>query len=136
MLTNFPRAETRTISIAASPEVVFEYVADARNLPEWAPGFAPKIEQSGDEWVIDSEAGQLRVVVRTSSEYGTVDFLRAHDLRVGGFSRVLPNGEGSEYQFTILFPPGTPEEAVEDQLKFIDEELETVRRICEGDQAV
>jgi len=60
-----------------------------------------------------------------------VDFLRAKDPRTGGFSRVLPNGEGAEYQFTLVFPAGTPDAAVADQLKIIDGELQSVRRFCE-----
>lgn len=126
------RAETRTISIAAPPSSVFEFVGDARNLPKWAPGFAPNISASGDEWVVDYGTEKLRLRVRTSEDGGTVDFLRAEDPRTGGFTRVLPNGEGAEYQFTLLFPAGTPDAAVSDQLKIIDEELETVRRFCEA----
>ncbi|QNE16735.1 SRPBCC family protein [Kribbella qitaiheensis] len=133
MLTIAGRAETRTISIAATPSEVFDFVADARNLPRWAPGFAPTIEPSGDEWVVDNGTDQLRLIVRGSREHGTVDILRAQDHRVGGFTRVLPNGDGSEYQFTIFFPAGTPETAVADQLKIIEDELQAVRKFCEGD---
>jgi hypothetical protein len=126
------RAETRTISIAAPPSTVFDFVGDARNLPKWAPGFAPNISASGDEWVVDYGTEKLRLIVRVSREYGTIDFLRAEDPRTGGFSRVLPNGEGAEYQFTVIPPAGTPDAAVADQLKNIEEELETVRKFCEA----
>lgn len=126
------RAETRTISIAAPPSSVFDFVGDARNLPKWAPGFAPNISASGDEWVVDYGSEKLRLRVRTSRDGGTVDFLRSEDPRTGGFTRVLPNGEGAEYQFTLLFPAGTPDAAVADQLKIIDEELASVRRFCEA----
>ncbi len=134
MLTISGHAETRTISIAASPSAVFDFVGDAQNLLKWAPGFAPNISASGDEWVVDYGTETLRLIVRTSRDGGTVDFLRAHDPRTGGFSRVLPNGEGAEYQFTLVFPAGTPEAAVADQLKIIDGELQTVREFCEAAQ--
>jgi hypothetical protein len=47
------------------------------------------------------------------------------------FSRVLPNGDGSEYLFTLLFAPDVDETAVEAQMAVVDQELEAVRALCE-----
>ena len=44
---------------------------------------------------------------------GTVDFLSAADERLGAFSRVIPNGEGSDFLFTLQFPQGTDSDAIE-----------------------
>ena len=120
----------RSIAIDATPAKVFAFVADPRNLPLWAPGAVKSVEACGDEWIFLSGDAERRVVVRTSEEYGTVDLLFAE--APGVFTRVVPNGTGAEYQFTLFFPEGTPEDVVAAQAGVIDEELTTVRTYCEA----
>jgi hypothetical protein len=128
------RCETRSISIAAPPEDVLAVVGDARRLPDWAPNFARAIRPDGDAWIIDTGAGDLRVDLRVVPELGTVDILRGDPPR-GAFSRVLPNGGGSEYLFTLFFPDGTDAAAVDAQMATVDTELETVRALSEARSA-
>src|SRR5689334_16166519 len=98
------RVETRSVSIDAPPETVLDLVADPRNLPRWAPNAATAVRQDGDAWLIQNGRGEARIIVHVSREHGTVDLLGAGDPRQGAFTRVLPNGAGSEYQFTLFFP--------------------------------
>ena len=95
-------AETRSISIAAPPATVLDYVGDPRHLPEWAPAFARGVRADGDQWLVDSGEGQLRILVRVSPEHGTVDLLSADDPTRGAFTRVVHNSGGSEYLFTLF----------------------------------
>jgi hypothetical protein len=125
------RCESRSISIAAPPQDVLAVVGDARRLPEWAPNFARAVRPDGDGWIIDTGAGDLRVDLRVVPELGTVDILRGDPPR-GAFSRVLPNGDGSEYLFTLFFPEGTDPAAVDAQMATVDTELETVRALSEA----
>jgi hypothetical protein len=127
-------AETRSISIAAPPQTVLELLADARRLPDWAPAFAQAAEPAGEDWLIDSGAGQIRIRVRVSPEYGTVDLVRPQDLTRGAHMRVLTNEEGSEFLFTLVFPVGTDDESIAQQMTTVEAELRTVRDLCE-DQA-
>ncbi len=130
MLTNsLLTAQTRSISIAASPRAVFDVVSDPQALPRWAPGFARAVRVEGDEWIVETEQGEIRVTVRTSPDHGTFDLLTGENQ--GVFTRVLPNGEGSEYQFTMLFPADVPEDAVAAQMTVVEGELEAVRALCE-----
>jgi hypothetical protein len=129
MQTN--RSETRSISIGAPPAAVLDVVGDARTLPSWAPGFARAIEADGELWVIDTGAGEARIDVRVAREQGTVDILSATDPRRGAFTRVVPNGDGSEYLFTLFFAPATAEEAVAAQMEVVEAELRAVRGLCE-----
>jgi uncharacterized protein YndB with AHSA1/START domain len=125
------RIETRSIAVAAPPATVFAYIADARNLPDWAPAFATAVRPEGDRWIVTGGGAEFPIVVRASAEHGTVDFLAAEEATRGAFSRVLPHGDGAAYQFTLLFPEGTEEEAVERQMAIVEEELEAVRADCE-----
>jgi len=125
-------AETRSISIEATPAAVFAFVADPRNLPRWAPAFADAVRPAGERWIVTSGDTELPISVQASAERGTLDLLGGPDLNVGAFSRVLPNANGSEYLFTLFFPDGTPQEAVSAQMQVVEQELETVRELVEG----
>ena len=130
--TSLGHAETRSISIAAPPESVLELVGDARRLPDWAPAFASAVEPDGRDWLIDAGAGRFRVRVRVSPEHGTVDLLRPEDLSRGAHMRVLHNGDGSELLFTLVFPAGTEDGAIAQQMITVETELRTVRDLCEA----
>ncbi|GAA1564568.1 SRPBCC family protein [Kribbella sancticallisti] len=124
------QAKTRSVSIAASPQAVFDLVTDPAALPRWAPGVARSVRVDGDDWILENAQGETRVTLRTSPDHGTVDLLIAENQ--GVFTRVLPNGEGSEYQFTMLLPADLPDEAVAEQMTIVEAELEAVRTLCEA----
>ncbi|WP_414944522.1 SRPBCC family protein [Amycolatopsis sp. cmx-11-32] len=119
------------MSIKATPGVVLDLVSDPRNLPLWAPGAASAVRPDDGAWLVESGGTETRMVVRVSREHGTVDLLIAEDPPQGVFTRVLPSGEGAEYQFTLLFPERTPEETVARQMTIVETELRAVRTLCE-----
>ena len=123
--------QTRSIAIAAPPEAVVELLADGTRLPEWAPQFASEVRAEGDHWVVDSGGRPFRIRIKASADFGTVDIVSADDERIGSFSRVIPNGEGSEFLFTLLFPQGTDQAAIDAQMAVVEGELETVRSLVE-----
>ena len=122
------RSETRSISIQASPARVLDLVGDANALPRWAPNFATSVRPENGHWLVDDE---LLIDLRVDRELGTVDILRPKLPPTGAYSRVVPNGEGSEYLFTLFFPDGTAEEAITKQMTVVEEELRTIRALCE-----
>jgi uncharacterized protein YndB with AHSA1/START domain len=128
---NVNSTQTRSIAIAAPPEAVFELIADGTRLPEWAPRFASEARAEADHWVIVSGGRQLRIRIKASADFGTVDFVSVDDERAGAFSRVIPNGEGSEFLFTLPFAPGTEQEAIDAQMAVVEAELEAVRALVE-----
>jgi hypothetical protein len=131
-IASLGRAETRTISIAARPETVLELLGDARRLPDWAPAFARAVEPDGQDWLIDSGAGRLRIQVRVSVEHGTVDLLRPGNPSRGARMRVISNEHGSEFVFTLVFPVGAEDRAIAQQMATVEAELRTVRDLCEA----
>jgi hypothetical protein len=131
MHTILSHSHTRSISIAADPAEVLAFLADPHNLPRWAPAFARSVTERDGQLLVDTGQEELAISLSVSRERGTVDVLSAAEPRVGAFSRVLPNGDGSEYLFTLLFAPDADETAVQAQLAVVDQELETVRALCE-----
>jgi hypothetical protein len=107
---------------------VLDVVGDAHALPRWAPNFAETVRAEGDYWRVNDE---LLINLRVERELGTVDILRVERPPTGAYSRVMPNGDGSEYQFTLFFPDGVGEDAIAAQMTVVEEELRTVRALSE-----
>jgi hypothetical protein len=126
------RGETRTVSIRAQPRVVFEFLGNPHNLPRWAPNFARSVRAAGEDWIIDQAGAERQIRVRVSAEHGTVDLLAAGRSDRGAFMRVVPNGDGSEFLFTLFFGGEVGEAAVLRQMRIVEAELETVRVHCEN----
>ncbi len=125
------RAETRSISIFAPPEAVLAVLADPDNLPRWAPAFARAVRIEEGQVLVDTGQGELAIDLAVSRRQGTVDIVSTVAPSRGAFSRVIPNGEGSEYLFTLFFAPGTEDAAVRAQMAVVGEELAAVRALCE-----
>jgi uncharacterized protein YndB with AHSA1/START domain len=120
---------TETIAIDAPPDAVLELVGDPRNLPRWAPGFARAVREDGDGWIVDTAGGgELRRHIPVSREQGTVDYLAAPGAQRGLFTRVVPNGDGSQLTFTFVLADGVDPEATR---AILVSELEAVKRLCE-----
>ena len=124
-------AQTTSVSIAAPWDVVWSFVSDPRQLPRWAPGFAREIEADGEHWVVRNDAGDVPVRIAIDASAGTVDFL-ARDRERGSYTRLVRNGDGCEYLFTLFLDPDPSPAAAEEQRAIIVAELETVRQICEA----
>jgi hypothetical protein len=120
--------ETRSAAIPAPPERVHAYMADPNHVPDWAPGFASAIRPEGEHWIATTAGGEAEIVVVADRAAGTVDILSAADRSRGAFARVIPNGSGCEVLFTLLFAPDTPAEAIEGQMRVVDDELDAIRQ--------
>jgi uncharacterized membrane protein len=125
------RSETRSIAIDAPPEEVHRFIADATNLPRWAPAFAAAIRPNRNHWVVSTPGGEAEIVVASNPESGTLDILSAADRTRGAFARVISNGPGSEVLFTLFFEPGTPEQAVVAQMTVVDDELANIKQMTQ-----
>jgi hypothetical protein len=122
-------SETRTIAIGTPPADVHAFISNPDNFPRWAPGFASAVRRDGEQWIVTSAQGDAAIVMAADRDAGTVDVLRAHDRTRGAFLRVLPNGTGSEILFTLFFAPERPVEAVAAQMRVVEDELDTIRRL-------
>ena len=76
-----------------------------------------------------------RSACESPPSYGTVDILGPTEPPRGAFARVIPSGEGSEFLFTLSFPEGTEEAAVDAQMQTVEAELRTVRALSEAARA-
>lgn len=127
------RADTKTISIEADPRKIVHFLADPRNLPRWAVGFAKGIREEGGRWLVQTGAGEMVVRIVSDEATGVVDFWMspAPGVEVLAASRVMPRGSGSEYSFTQFQAPGMPDDVFQKNVKAVEHELTVLKAIAE-----
>ncbi len=127
------RSDTTTITIETSPKDVMAFVSDPRNLPRWAIGFARRVRQDGGRWVVSTGQGDVGVAIDVDEQSGTVDFCMevAPGVEAVAYSRVVPNGDGTEYVFTQFQQPGVPDELFGQLVAAIRHELVTLKALLE-----
>jgi hypothetical protein len=118
--------------------VVFSIVADPQNLPLWAVGFCRSIRR-GDahQWVVTTASGEIPIRFETNESAGTIDFRFSPGtgIEVAAFSRVVPNGHGSEYIFTQFQFDGMPNDLFDSQVRALVEELQVLRGLVHARSA-
>ena len=110
--------------ISAPPERVYAYASDVGNLPAWAAGLtSADIRRDGDDLLVDSPMGPVRVRFVPKNTFGVLD----HDVTLPSGTvvtnplRVVAHPEGAEVIFTVR------------QLDLTDEEFARDIRMVEAD---
>jgi len=127
------RANTQAVSIEAHPQQVFRFLADIRNLPRWAVGFAKAVRQEHGRWYVATAHGEIPVRIDADERRGVVDFWLTITPGVDALaaSRVVPRGSGSEYTFTQFQPPDMAAEVFDMNIKAVRHELQVLKAIAE-----
>lgn len=127
------RADTQAVSIDASPRDVFRFVADIRNLPRWAVGFAKGVREDRGRWYVAVTDGEIPVRIDADEERGIVDFwlTLTPGAEALAASRVLPRGTGCEYVFTQFEAPQMPAEVFEKNVAAVRHELSVLKALAE-----
>ena len=123
-----------SITIARRPAEVYEFASNPRNLPRWAAGLArSEVTMDGDDWVADAPFGKVRVRFAPPNSLGVMD----HDVTLeSGVTthnpmRVLPNGEGSEFVFTLIRRQGMSDELFAQDKAAVEKDLKTLKHLLE-----
>jgi Polyketide cyclase / dehydrase and lipid transport len=124
------RTQTRSIESAVEPEAVLRLLADARRLPEWAPGFADAVEGDPHQgWRVTKDSDAFEIRSSSSRRRAPSTICARWPGPVGGaYLRVTPlMGGGSSVVITV--PVIRDPAAVAATL---DEELVTLTRLAEA----
>ena len=123
-----------SVYIARRPTEVYEFASDPRNMARWAAGLASTgLRQDGDEWVADAPFGQVRVRFVPRNSFGVMD----HDVKLeSGVTihnpmRVVPNGAGSEFVFTLIRQPGMSDAQLARDKAAVENDLKTLKDLLE-----
>jgi len=122
------------IYIARRPAEVYAFASEPKNLPRWAAGLArSEVRQDGDEWIADAPFGKVRVRFAERNPFGVVD----HDVTLESGAtihnpmRVLPNGDGTEFVFTLIRRPGVSDGEFAEDKAAIESDLKTLKALLE-----
>jgi hypothetical protein len=122
------------VSIARRPAEVYEFASDPRNLPRWAAGLArSEMRRDGDAWVADAPFGKVRVRFVERNSFGVMD----HDVTLeSGVTihnpmRVVPNGEGSEFVFTLIRQPRMSDRQFAEDKAAVENDLKALKSLLE-----
>ena len=123
-----------SIYIARRPDEVYEFASDPRNLPRWAAGLArSEVTRDGDVWIADAPFGKVRIRFTEGNTFGVMD----HDVElesgvtVHNPMRVVANGEGSEFTFTLFRQPGMSDEQFGEDRLAVEKDLRTLKELLE-----
>ena len=127
------RADTKTVSIDADPQKIVQFLANPRNLPRWAVGFAKSVRQEGGRWYVNTAAGEMSVRISADERSGVVDFWisPAPGVETLAASRAIPGGRATEYTFTQFQTPGMTDEAFHQSVKALEHELTVLKALME-----
>lgn len=123
-----------SISIARTPSDVYAFASDPARLPLWAEGLArSEVRREGQAWVAEAPFGKVRIRFAEPNAFGVLD----HEVklesgtRVHNPVRVVPNGDGSEFVFTLLRQPGMSDEQFEADAAAVEADLKRLKALLE-----
>jgi len=128
------RTNTQSITIAAPPDEVFDFVADLEQLPSWAIGFAKGIRRENGTWLVRTGSGEeLPIRLDTNREQRVVDFwFGPPGGEAPAATRVVANEDGAEYVFTMFQPPQMPDALFDAQVAELGRELTVLKARVES----
>jgi hypothetical protein len=126
---------TRAVESDSEPIEIYKVLAEANNIPKWAPVFADAIERIDNThyWVTKNNATfNLELFLHPSA--GTVDYIREmpNNKRGGAYIRVIPRPlGGSTTTMTVPIGPNTNESDVG---RTLEQELAELIRLARTDR--
>jgi hypothetical protein len=124
-----------SISINRPAPQVYAFASNPENFPKWAAGLGGSIQKIGDDWIIDSPTGAVKVKFTATNPIGVLD----HDVTLpSGVTfynpmRVVPNGDGCEFVFTLYRMPDVSDESFSQDAQAVESDLRTLKAILEAD---
>ena len=127
-------SHTLSVSIARKPPDIARFVADPRNLPQWAGAFCKSVRPDGERWIVQTDEGEFGLRFMAAVEHGIVDHVVeiAEDVQVHVPMRVVPNGEGSEVLFTLFRLPAMTEFRWQRDLDMVNADLQRLKAVMES----
>ena len=120
---------TVTAVLDAPRDVVFDYLSQLENLPEWATEFAQELKYVDGKAKVVNGLGEFYFLIDADRRSGVIDmYAGPTEGELALFpTRVVPLGEDrSAYSFTMFKAPEMPDELFESQYRSLLRELEVL----------
>ena len=121
---------TVTAVLDAPRDVVFDYLSQLENLPEWATEFAQELKYVDGKAKVVNGLGEFYFLIDADRRSGVIDmYAGPTEGELALFpTRVVPLGEDrSAYSFTMFKAPGMPDELFESQYQSLLREFDNIR---------
>jgi len=125
-----------SIYIDRQPTDVYQFASDPRNLPRWAAGLArSEVRKEGDKWLVEAPFGSVRIWYAEQNSFGVMD----HDVEmesgvvVHNPMRVVPNGNGSEFIFTLFRQSNMSDKQFAEDRAAVENDLRNLKDLLERD---
>jgi len=127
--------ESRTVSVRINRPLqsAYDFLALPSNWNTWAAGLGKSIRRAGDEWVAESQDGQLKVRFTPRNAFGVLDHYvkRSSGAEIYVPMRLLANDTGSELLFTLFREPSQSDERLAADLEFVQKDLKVLKAALE-----
>ncbi len=122
------------VTIERRLQVVYDFLADPANMPQWASGLGKGIEQIDGKWLADTPEGKLEVRFAPANDLGVLDHevVTASGESVFIPMRVVANGDGCELTFTLFRQPGMSDDKFNEDTAWVTRDLETLKTLLEA----
>ncbi|MDF2754026.1 MAG: hypothetical protein K0S82_2409 [Gaiellaceae bacterium] len=124
------QARTVTAVLDAPREQVFRYLADVKNLPDWATEFARELKFEDGKAKVINGLGEFYFSIESDPGTGVIDMYAGpteEELAVFPTRVVeLPGGKVA-YSFTMFQGPEMPDELFESQYEALLREFDNIR---------
>ena len=127
---------TVTAVLDAPKDVVFDYLSQLENLPEWATEFAQELKYVDGKAKVVNGLGEFYFVIDADRRSGVIDmYAGPTEGELALFpTRVVPLGEDrSAYSFTMFKAPEMPDELFESQYESLRREFDNIRARFDAD---
>lgn len=121
---------TVTAVLDAPKEIVFDYLSQVENLPEWATDFAQELKYEDGKAKVVNGLGEFFFTIEADPDTGVIDMYAGPTERelVLFPTRVVALSEDkSAYSFTMFKMPGMPDELFESQYESLRREFDNIR---------
>lgn len=122
--------------INRDPAAVYAFASNAANLTRWAAGLArSEVTRLGDGWIAQAPFGTAKIRFAEPNSFGVMDHEVELESGVVVYNpmRVMPNGEGSEFIFTLLRQPGMTDEDYAADAAAVATDLQTLKDLLESE---
>jgi len=129
---------TVTAVLDAPKDIVFDYLSQLDNLPDWATEFAQELKYVDGKAKVVNGLGEFYFRIDADPTTGVIDmYAGPTEQELALFpTRVVPLGDDkSAYSFTMFKAPGMPDELFESQYESLRREFDNIRGRFAADHA-
>jgi len=127
-------SRTLAISVDRNADEVYAFVSNPENLPQWAPAFCKSVRRTGEDWIVETPDGSMKIRFVGKNPFRVADHYVSPRIGVEIYvpMRVVANGSGgSEVIFTLFRQPDMTQEQFRRDIEMLTRDQGTLKRALE-----